>query len=346
MLIGCILWLLGSTALALSVNAVKGGVLSLEPMVEYFEDSARNLTLSSLLAQQDSLDWQIPSNNSLNKGYNQNPFWIRFRLRNEDTDSLHRLLEIAYPQLDHVTFYELGESGVINEIHTGDAQPFLQRPIEHPNFVFPLTLPPQSDITVLLRVQTTGTLSVPLTLWENNTFFIHSGKVEQIHAIYYGILTVIIIFNLFVFLALRESTYLYYSLSTLGYLALLSVLRGKTFQVLWPDHPEIHRLSMLVAIPFVLIFSVLFARSFLNLHRSSPKLDRVFQMVLGLACLALLGAFLLPYQYSVQSSVLLAIPTCSLLLVIGPIEWAKGNRPARFYSLAWAMLTFGATIAA
>ncbi len=342
----CIFWLLSGTSHANNVNALRADQSVLTPVIDYFEDTAGDMTLATLLARESTLDWQRTQYESLNKGYNQNPFWIRLQMTNRDAQPVQKMLEIAYPQLDHVTFYLLDQSRIVSEVHTGDAWPFFERPIDSPNFVFPLEVPGQATQTLYIRLQTTGTMSAPMALWSPNAFFIHTGKIEQIHAIYYGILTVVIIFNLFVFVALRESTYLYYSLSTLGYLILLAVLRGKTFQVFWPTLPELHRLTMLMSIPFVLLFSVLFARSFLNLKKSSPKMDKLFQLISVLACVSMPGTLVLPYQYSVQTSVLLAIPTCSLLLIIGPIEWAKGNRPARFYSMAWAMLTFGATIAA
>ena len=90
------LWLLGSTALALNVMPLK--IMVLRPG-GYYEGQREVLAVSTLLTQQDSLDWQIPPN-KLSGTKATNPKSVLDTLWtscNDDTDSLHRLLEIAYP---------------------------------------------------------------------------------------------------------------------------------------------------------------------------------------------------------------------------------------------------------
>lgn len=80
---------------------------------------------------------------------------------------------------------------------------------------------------------------------EQSQFFFEKTSVEsQVHALYYGILITAICFNLFVFLALRESIYLYYVLSTLGYLILIGTLNGITYQFIWPALPGLQSNAM------------------------------------------------------------------------------------------------------
>lgn len=229
---------------------------------------------------------------------------------------------------------------------TGDRVPFHQRPIAHPHYLFPVTLKAGNQYEVLLEVETDGTFQVPVRVWDSLDLFEANSLSDQAHAVYFGILIVIVFFNLFVFLALRERTYLYYVLCTAGYLFLMATIRGVTYPLLWPQIPWLQNQAMLVSVPLATLFSGLFVRAFLQLREQNPLMDKAVIGTLWVSSLALVGTFLLDYNTSMQLSVALAIPICLLLLFIGPLEWWRGNRAAPLYTLAWALLTIGCVLAA
>ena len=287
--------------------------------------------------------WQASTESVPNLGYLTDPFWFRFVIPEHQGA---QLVEISYPHLDDIQFYLLEDGQPVEMFLTGDRQPFEQRPIRHPHFVFPLTLEAGKHYEVYLHIQTDGALQVPLTLWDRASFFSHTSNSLQLHAIYVGILSTVILFNLMLFAVLREANYLYYSVSTFGYLFLISGLRGMTYPWLWPDNPWLQNQATLVAIPFALLFSLLFARSFLELRDNNPALDRLVRGGVIATLLAMLGAFVFDYNTAIKLSVALAVPTCMLLLFTGPIQWMRGARQAGIYTLAWTALTIGCVVTA
>ena len=291
-------------------------------------------------------DWQSTDQASPNFGYDQRVYWFRFRPRVNADESVERLISIGYPQLDDVRFYLLRDGRIADRLITGDQRPYAERAVRHPWFLFPVTLKPGSDYQVLIRVVSEGSLQVPLEVWTPVELFERLNLEDQAHALYYGILLTITCFNLAIFLVLRERTYLYYVLTIASYLAFMASLRGTAFAVLWPDSPWLHNQAMLVSVPTTILFSALFARSFLRLDRNNPVLDRLARGGILLGAVAVVGAFALEYSLSTRFSVILALPAFGMLLVIGPIEWARGNRAAKFYTVAWAALTIGALLAA
>ncbi|PTB91410.1 diguanylate cyclase, partial [Marinobacter sp. Z-F4-2] len=186
----------------------------------------------------------------------------------------------------------------------------------------------------------------PLKLWNSRSYFEKASVESQLHAGYYGILITVICFNLFVFLALREPVYLLYVLSTFGYLILVGSLNGVTYQLLWPDVPEIQNRAMLLTVPFAMVFTLLFSRSFLRLKRSSPVLDRLILFTIALNVLVAALTFFTDYSTGSRLTVALAIPSCLLLTVVGPLQWVRGNPQAVYYTLAWGALTLGSAITA
>lgn len=292
-------------------------------------------------------DWEELGHGSPNFGYqDSDAFWFKFRLGAPRQEATRRIVEIRYPQLDHVTFRLYQDGRLVKTYITGDRVPFKQRPVAHPHYLFPVLLEPDHDYQVLLEVRTNGTVQVPVRVWDTLDLFDSVALGDQAHALYFGILIVIIFFNLFVYLTLRERAYLYYVFCTAGYLFLMATIRGVTYPLLWPENPWLQNQAMLVSVPLATFFSALFVRSFLRLPESNPVMDRVVQASLWISALAFAASFVLDYNTSMRLSVALAIPICLMLLLIGPLEWWRGNQAARLYALAWALLTLGCTLAA
>ena len=73
-------------------------------------------------------------------------------------------LELAAPYLDDVRFYVLNAAGdLIDEVHTGDQQPFAQRPLPSSTLLFPIQ--PAwvgQSYQYLFRLENSGALVFPL----------------------------------------------------------------------------------------------------------------------------------------------------------------------------------------
>ncbi|WP_404365366.1 EAL domain-containing protein [Marinobacter sp.] len=310
------------------------------PAVDFIRSPAgQELALADVL---DSNRWESLPDSSPNFGYVTDTFWFRIKVKGSAS---RRILEVSYPHLDDIRFFIFRNTRLQNQVLTGDRRSFEQRPLQHPNFLVPLEAG-EENIEVFIRVSTSGALQVPIRIWHQDAFFAHASVEDQLHAIYYGILITVIFFNLFIFLALRERTYLYYVLSTLGYLFLISTLRGITYPLLWPESPWLHNKAMLLSVPLTMVFALLFARNFLKIPSGSRRLDWLMQSVLAVNMAAIAGVFLLGYDTSIRLSVALAIPTCLLLTVVGPVQWWRGNRQAGLYTLAWTLLTAGSALTA
>lgn len=335
-----------SCSLFAAQNDIRLGTSQQLLNLSYIVDSSASLDVESIVHERNTLDWLGVYGEIANFGYTSKPYWFRFTISNTHKTEAHKLLEISYLQLDYIDVYQIKDNKVIKSYKTGDHYPFAERLIDHPYFLFPANLPPESSTEFIVRVQTGGTMQVPIHLWDKQSFFISIGKEDQIHAIFYGVLGVLSLLNIFVYLALREKTYLYYSMATLGYTFFFATMRAKPFQVFFPDFPVIHNQSLLIAIPFTTLFSALFACSFLSLKEHSKVLERGTQVVAAVAFGCIIGSFFLDYDHSIRASVLLAIPSYLLLLAIGPILWAKGVHLARYYSVAWGLLTAGTIMTA
>src|SRR5690606_5008696 len=107
-------------------------------------------------------------------------------------------LEIGYPVLDHITFYSASSRGLSEPLMLGDKQPFYDRPVHHRNFIVPMVLAPEETTTIVIRVDSTSSMQLPLTLWDQNAFYAAEQSRSMFEGIYYGIVLVMTLYNLFV----------------------------------------------------------------------------------------------------------------------------------------------------
>jgi EAL domain-containing protein (putative c-di-GMP-specific phosphodiesterase class I)/GGDEF domain-containing protein len=342
------MWLSAEPSYAVSVpiNQLQNYQTSTPIKLEYITDRSGKLNLQDVMNQVPDTTWKIITTGSVNLGYLTDPIWLHFKVQNPLKERTEEIIELSYPQLDFVDYYMIINGQIKETVHTGDHRPYSSRAIDHPHFLFPIALNQGEQADIYIRVQTNGSLQIPITLWKARDYFVEANKVDQIHALYFGVLLVIVIFNFFVFVALREVTYLYYSFSTLGYLLLFATLRAKTFEVFWPNSPWLQNKMMLIVIPFTVIFAALFSKSFLNLKENSPRINRLLTGIVVVTILAFIGAFVLDYNTSVRLSVMLALLSFIILLSIGPYAWIKGFPSSRYYTIAWGALIFGTLIEA
>lgn len=77
--------------------------------IESFEDATGALTFDALRTQQFA--WQKINAESPNFGYTNAAVWLRLRVQNNDATHTKHLLEVGYPLLDRVEFYQPTANG-------------------------------------------------------------------------------------------------------------------------------------------------------------------------------------------------------------------------------------------
>ena len=344
-LVVCILLLLGQTSFAqpLLINP-ESLHQNLNSHVYFVEDSSSQLTLADLMLL-ESDQWQHNGESTFNHSYNDSTWWLRIDSENPSNDYIERLLEISYPVLDQVTV-NIVRNGFVETIKMGDKQPFDQRPIQHRNFVVPLKWNPKEQITLFLQVKTTSAVQVPLSLWQAQYFYNHDQSHTLIQGIYYGIMFVMAIYNLFVYLAVGERSYLFYVLFVCCTPLFLASLNGFAFQYLWPNLYRWNDQLMLAFLAGVILFGALFTHHLLRASELKGAVRYIARCVALAAAVLMVANFFLPYSISVQILIPFATLACLYALSHGVYAWYRGGISAKYYTIAWSSLLLGGMILA
>ncbi len=113
----------------------------------------------------------------------------------------------------------------------------------------------------------------PIYIYSPYAFSENVNDEMILFGIYFGILFVMMIFNVFIFFSIRDKSYLYYVLyiftTFMGYLA----LNGFFSQYVLPDNPVIVNKAVPFFISTMLCLASIFSKSFLNLNTNFKKGD-------------------------------------------------------------------------
>jgi len=267
-------------------------------------------------------------------GFRSDACWFRWEMRNDNADTLRLLFTVDYPVLDHVDLYQR-TGPKLQHWQLGDAIPFTQRHINSRNFVLPLNLAPGEHAVYYLRVESSGSMTVPLYLSDRDRFIGLHEQNEWWLGVFYGISLGLLFYHGFLWVVLREKIYRFYVLHLGASLAYMATLQGLAFR-LWPDWTEWNNRSNYLAGYLLFLTGALFARDYLNTRqwRTGDKL---------LLILAVLNASGLIFQLFLPASVMykglgaMAILTMLTLFLIGMMRWAQGLREARQFVMAWGL---------
>ncbi|MES2817715.1 MAG: diguanylate cyclase [Pseudomonadota bacterium] len=308
--------------------------LQVGPALQVWKDPEGQARFEQVRALVDSV-WQPVTRRDASFGYSGAAYWLRLQLHNPQPRSADWMLVSANPLLDYLDAYGLDEA---RAYRTGDQRPFAERWIEHRQFVMPLRLAEGETRTLYLRMQTAGSATLSASLMSAATFQHHEQRSLLLQGLFFGALTVMLVYNLLIFVITRDRDYLWYSLFVAGFGFYQLIQLGFAFQWLWPQALGWQQRSFPFSAAVATLFAILFTAGFLDLHNSHRRYRQAVRLLLGasmgVALLALLG----PYTLALLSSFVL-VGVCALLACLFTLLRVRaGYRPARLFALGWIAL--------
>jgi two-component system, sensor histidine kinase LadS len=326
-----------------SQQVMTEGQLKVAAFAGLLEDPQQQLTLEAVRERFIQGAWQAAHPGGINLGYSRSAWWVGFYLQANSHEPTTLLLELAFPSMDEVAFFAPQQT---HPWITGDRHPFAQRPIRHRHFVFPVEVSGHEPQLVLLRLDSAGSLSVPLTLWQTDHFNHQSRLSYAGLAFYFGGLLALLAYNALLWLRMGERIYLDYVLFSGGLALGLAGFNGLGYEFLWPNVPWLAHLSFPVGFALCTLGVAQFTRSFLAPERISPLLDRILQAAAVFALLTAATLILFSYEIGAGMLTLVTVGTTLLALGSGIYCLLRGVPSARIYLLAWGIfLVFGIAFA-
>ena len=319
----------------------ENGPVILGRHAEFMEDPDGRLTVDDI--RSGAYDGRFAAGRSdvENFGFSPSAYWVKFILPAGTAQTQQLLLELSWPVLDRVEFFYPVDGDRYASRIAGDRFPWATRDFKHHNLVFSVPLRPGRESTYYLRVQSEGTISLPMRLWTIDAFATHDRDAQLLYGLFYGLAIALALYNLLLYAMIRDPAYLYYVCYAVPYGIFLAMIDGHAFQYLWPGSVWAANdgLPILGAISGASVAQ--FVRTFLGTSRTAPLADHVLRVLIAVDLLLVLVTAVgwpIGYAGSLRALTITALVFVVVAFAAGGKALWRGYRPARYYMLASAAI--------
>lgn len=174
----------------------------------------------------------------------------------------------------------------------------------------------------------------------NNTALLMNRDVY--FGLYTGAVLIMFVYNLFLFLSVRDKNYfLYISYMLFTWLTQISIM-GYTTKFFWHNSNWMHQHSVVIFSILGLIFGIYFTLNFLKVEHYIPKLAVYFKILLVVSIIVLVLSVSTGSSIFFPIMQLLTLLSCILAYLSAiVIYFKKKYTPARYYLIAWSILIVG-----
>ncbi|MDD0968983.1 MULTISPECIES: hybrid sensor histidine kinase/response regulator [Pseudomonas] len=322
--------------------------LPLGRSLQVFEDPSGQASIADVRAQAAAGNFKPHDKATLNAGYSRSAFWLKIDLHYRPTNpSAQRswLLELAYPPLDHLDLYLPDAAGDYRLVRqTGDALPFASREIRQNNYLFDLAFKADQQRTVYLRLSSEGSIQAPVTLWSSTAYLEDQPVRLYVLGIIYGVLLGMLVYNLFIYLSVRDTSYLYYIFYIASFGLYQLSVNGAAVEYFWPDNPWWANAATPFFIGCAGLFGSQFARSFLQTRNHSRWLDRLLIALIVFGAVVIGLSLMTSYGLALRLATTLALTFTVVIFAAGILAWWRGLRVARYFIIAWSAFLIGGIV--
>lgn len=276
-----------------------------------------------------------------NYGYANKSIWLMMRVMNLADKKW--LLEIENSRVNEVDLFVLEHNRIINSKKQGDHFPYQLSPIKDANPIFKIDMIENQEYLIFLRFKSTEDLKFPINFWQESELFQQISTRKIIWGIYFGFILLIALYNLFLWIVIRDNSLIYYIFYVLCFGALQAVLYGFFYQYIWSNSWLNDRFH-LVFLNFSSFFMIYFTIEFLNFKTYIPQIIipvKAFSLVFLLFSFSLL----LHYDwYSNFIGIALTFLLLTLQLSVVYVYFSHKIRIIRYYALAMVSISIAGII--
>ena len=255
----------------------------------------RNLSITEVKNGTANLKFSHLKGNFGNLGFTSHNFWLKFDLKNNLNTDVFYYLKTAEPITDHVNLYTFNKQGKVNVQKSGDNINFEDRSVANGKTIFKIELKPGELIHAFLEVKNDGEKnSLPLTLISQQKLLETTYQEQLIMGVFYGILFVIAITYFFFYFALKEKSFLYYSLYVTFVGLCQFALDGFFHQYIDRSSSWINLHAVIISAIFGAYFFGKYSEIILGIKQRYTKLQYSFNLLYLLLAIVLAGILLFP----------------------------------------------------
>lgn len=308
-------------------------ITSPDPAVLLLEDPDGKLNFSDLSSLDLKRHFHIPTHEIQAFGFTSSTVWLLTSIRNPNRTESASRLEIGYPLIELIRVYVQDSDGNVWSQEDGISRIRTSSPRTR-NPAFHVNVRPNDSVTVFIRIRSAGTLFIPIRFWSEWEFQENQNDESFIFGMYYGVLLLLLVYNLILFFSFRDVVYLCYTILVFCYGLSQFTFDGLLHLYLPGTHTYIihHIFPFAFAINIVVV--QILTQQLLTTKTFVPFFHRMMNIVKGIGMALILSVPFLPLEISYPLLPVLTIIAILVLLVPAILRWRQGYQPAKPFTIA------------
>jgi diguanylate cyclase len=284
----------------------------------------------------ESIDDKIP-----NYGYIDESMWLKTTIINKKSSNHDFIFSIESSILDYIDIYVIKDNKIKSVFFSGDLRSLDKREISHRYTLIPLEIKKGDSIDLYLKIQSNGSVQLPMYLKDSSQSMTDLSTSSLLHGIFGGLILIMIIYNLFLFISFKESSYLFYVLFASSTLFFQSIEYGFATEYIWYDYALINDFIIPIILPLILISMSLFLIKVLEIKKQDTSSYYTITSLIFINFFIFLGSLIFEYNIMCQMGTFSAIITNIIHLIIA-FKYAKnGDITTKFVLLALVSFVTG-----
>jgi signal transduction histidine kinase len=313
--------------------------ISIGNNISFLEDASNQLSFEEVA---HSKNFKAVESDVPNFGISNSSFWLKTIIKNE-SDKTSFLLQVSQPGLDEVDIYYNYNNKLIH-YQSGEYLPFNYRQFFDANYIFDYKIEQDSTKEIFIKVKARDNVQVPIFIGTTDRIFESNKIKDTLAGIYIGLMLVMLIYNLFIYITVRDKSYLLYVIYIAAVILTQAQVQGYTFQYLYPNSPWFAQYGSFIFPPLVGIASVYFMRNFLGVRKFYPKasnIQHIFTIGYIIAMLLAIGG---KFEVSFKLIEICAAGLSMYMIIMASFIRKQGTRESGFFLIAWTFFLLGVAV--
>ncbi|WP_316832065.1 hybrid sensor histidine kinase/response regulator [Pedobacter aquatilis] len=255
----------------------------------------QNLTIKQVIADSIKLNFKMQNGKLANLGFTSSNYWLKFTIKNNLRVPVLYYLETSEPVTDNTNLYLIDEQDKIQEEFNGDNIAFSKKNVASRKTLFKIELNAGQTKQAYIEIKNDGEKNtLPLYLISQQKLLKDTYYYQLVMGIFYGILLIIAITYFFFYFALKEISFLYYSLYVIFVGLCQFTLDGFYHQYIGTGNSWLDLHMVIISAILSCYFFGKYSEVILDLKEKNYNTHRLFSVLYILLGIVMIGIIIFP----------------------------------------------------
>ena len=300
----------------------------------YFNDSNKSHSLQEVVNDADHLFKHEFVTPSLKFAPGSTVF-VQVRLENDTAQRVEKVIKFLDIRLDRVDVYS--SEGMLLSV-MGDRVPFLNRTYADAQIAIDIMAKAKRLSTLYLKFTNEDKMDLTYSIYEKSAYSEDLVFRKEMHAFFFGALLIMLIYNIVLYLFIREKAFLVYIFYHITVMIVMLYYNGIISHYYHPENYDVNGGNVPAVLSYLsIVLAIEFLRYFLNVKEYTPKFDRwlLFFVYLNTVLLVLSPFDIVSKHIAIFNMMFLSL---FLLYVSGYHSFVLKRKIALFYLLGWIVM--------